>query len=173
MPNKANESNSTLGSTGSGDRVVVTDLRGEWDPPRINEKTHRLSLLESTPQLTTKTRVQWRPSLATPRRRPQPRGPNLRWNKTGRLGQTTLEVISFLPFSFFFLSSFFLFIFSFFIIVCFNMHTYPWRATLYCWSVRVEVIVLEEYPRGPKVRRWSAGLATPYDWLDRLPTDLL
>ncbi|PKY02724.1 hypothetical protein P168DRAFT_320269 [Aspergillus campestris IBT 28561] len=37
MPNKASESNSTLGSTGSGDRVVVTDLRGSNGAPRRSQ----------------------------------------------------------------------------------------------------------------------------------------
>ena len=89
MPNKINDSNSTLASTGSNDQVIVPNMQGTL-VPSIQQHT-------SPSMLTRISRSQCRPSSnnTSPRHHSQPGWSDLRRDKNIRLGQATLEVNNF------------------------------------------------------------------------------
>lgn len=89
MPNKINDSNSTLASTGSNDQVIVPNMQGTL-VPSIQQHT-------SPSMLTRISRSQCRPSSnnTSPRHHSQPGWSDLRRDKNVRLGQATLEVNNF------------------------------------------------------------------------------
>lgn len=94
MPNKINDSNSTLASTGSNDQVVVPNMQGTLLPsrPATRDLSHANKYIP---------RSQCRPSSnnTSTRHHSQSGRSDLRRDKNIRLGQATLEVNNF-PFTF-------------------------------------------------------------------------